>query len=192
MINKEIRKTLVEMIPVLTFCMCFGTTAGILLNYSGDILEKELMVGILIITPSIMALGGYISSIFSMRLTTALYSGIIEPKIKRSTFIENNFIALFILSVIISVIIGVLSYLIVIWLGSPTNLSIFGFLFLSVVGGLIDFVVCLLATIPIAFISFYKGLDPDNLTTPILNSLSDMFSVISIFIALQLYISIFP
>ena len=191
MINKETKKTLVQMIPILSICMCLGLTAGILLNLTDIWLEKELVVGILIITPAIMAMGGYISSIFSMRITTALYSGIIEPKLKRYSLLENNLIALLILSIIISIFIGIISYIAIILLNLNTNLTIWSLLFLSTIAGLVDFIICLFVTIPVAFISFYKGLDPDNLASPLLNSLSDLLSVLSIFIALNLYLIIF-
>ena len=191
MINKEIKDTIIQMVPILTLCMCFGTTAGFLLNFSERYLEKEFIIGVLIITPAIMALGGYISSIFGMRITTALYSGLIEPKIKRYSFLENNLIALLILAFFISVLIGITSYFTVFLLNLKTNLTILDFLFFSTVAGLIDFIICLLVTIPVAFISFYKGLDPDNLTSPLMNSLSDLLGVISIFITLNLYLIIF-
>lgn len=64
--NKEIKKTITEMVPILTFCICFGITAGLLLNLTEIWLDNELFIGILVITPAIMALGGYISSIFGM------------------------------------------------------------------------------------------------------------------------------
>ncbi|MHA1270738.1 MAG: magnesium transporter [Candidatus Helarchaeota archaeon] len=191
MINKEIRKTLKQIIPILTLCMCFGITAGLLLNLSDTWLEKELVVGILIITPAIMALGGYISSIFGMRITTALYSGMIEPKIRHYSFLENNLIALLILSLIISITVGAVSYLVVYILNLNTSLNLWSFIFISTIAGLIDFIICLIITIPVAFISFYKGLDPDNLTSPLMNSLSDLLSILSIFIALNLYLTLY-
>ncbi|MHA1311679.1 MAG: magnesium transporter [Candidatus Helarchaeota archaeon] len=191
MVNNEIKKNLFEMIPILTICMSFGTTAGILLNTLSSFLEKSLIVGILIITPANMALGGYISSIFSMRITTALYSGLIEPKFKRYSILENNLIALLFLSLIISISIGIISYFTVILLNLKTQLSIWNFIFISTIAGLINFIICLIITIPVAFISFYKGLDPDNLTTPLMNSISDLLSVLSIFIAINFYLIIF-
>ncbi|TFF88582.1 MAG: hypothetical protein EU549_02740 [Promethearchaeota archaeon] len=191
MINQQIKKNLIQIIPVLTLCMFFGITAGLLLNMMDIWLERELVIGILLISPAIMALGGYISSIFSMRITTALYSGLIEPKIKRYSFLENNLIALLFLSIVISISIGAVSYFTVFLLGLITDITIWGFIFLSTIAGMIDFIVCLLITIPVAFISFYKGLDPDNLTTPLMNSISDLLSIVSIFIALNLYLILF-
>ncbi|MBD3226581.1 MAG: hypothetical protein GF329_00195 [Candidatus Lokiarchaeota archaeon] len=191
MINKQIKKNLIQIIPVLTACMFFGITAGLLLNLIDICLDKELLIGVLLISPAIMALGGYISSIFSMRITTALYSGLVEPKLKRYSLLENNLIALLSLSLIISILIGIVSYFTVYLLGLITSVTLWGFIFLSTVAGMIDFVVCLLITIPVAFISFYKGLDPDNLTSPLMNSISDLLSILSIFLALNLYLILF-
>ena len=177
MVRSIFLKILEENLPIIILCLCIGILSGYFLNQS---ITNET-TGILLISPAIMATTGNIGSIFGSQLTTDLHSGIIDAKLKQARTLTMRIIAMIILSLIISTMIGVTAYFI------SLILKIFGrqlyhFIFLSIISGSITSILMIVISIFVSFISFSRGLDPDNFVTPLVSTISDFLSVAIIII----------
>ncbi|MHA1378799.1 MAG: magnesium transporter [Candidatus Helarchaeota archaeon] len=175
MVRSEFFKIIEENLPIIVFCLCIGILSGYFLNSS----TSYESMGILLISPAIMATTGNIGSMFGSQLTTALHSGIISAKFRTSRILIIRIIGMLILSLLISSLIGFCAYFI------SLILKIYGrklvhFLLLSIISGFITSSIIILISIFVSFISFSRGLDPDNFVTPLVTTISDFLSVLMI------------
>ncbi|MHA1299001.1 MAG: magnesium transporter [Candidatus Helarchaeota archaeon] len=164
-----------ENLPVIILCLCIGIISGYFLNQA---IMKET-IGILLISPAIMATTGNIGSIFGSQLTTDLHSGILSAKFGNTRKLTIRIGGMVILSLLISSLIGICAYLISLILKLPGK-EFYHFMLLSVVSGLITSMLMVFISIFISFVSFSRGLDPDNFVTPLVSTISDFLSVLII------------
>ena len=179
----EVKRILIEALPVLMLASAITVCGGFLLNSALDYGE---VIGVLIITPAILSTGGDIGTSFGARIATSLHSGLIEPRFQRTRLVYINFIALFVCGLIVSVVIGFVAFGISYYLGG--GWSLLQFLILSIVAGSIEYAIILFLSLFIAFISFRRGLDPDNLVAPLVTTIADLIGISAIFIVLSLII----
>jgi len=177
----EIKRILIEALPTLMLASTITICAGFLLNSALSLGE---VIGVLIITPAILGTGGDIGTSFGARITTSLHSGLIEPRFRRFRLVYINFTALFICGLIISVIIGFVSFGISSLMGG--EMQLIQFLILSIGAGSIEYVIILFIALSVAFISFRHGLDPDNLVAPLITTIADLIGISAIFLILKI------
>ena len=156
-------------------CICIGIISGYFIN-SYSINET---FGILLISPAIMSTTGNIGSIFGSKLTTALHSGIIGAKLKKNRILTINFMAMIILILLMSALIGCSAYIISLILKIEGK-ELTHFLMLTIVSGLVTSIFMILISIVVSFMTFSRGLDPDNFVTPIVTTLADFLSILII------------
>jgi len=130
--------------------------------------------------PGFLELRGSISGSLSSRLSSGLYLKLIKPKFENTYLIRGNIIASFILSIVISGLLGVLAFLV--------ELFIFDFYFIkiiyiSIIAGIIANVAGIIFSIFITFYIFRKGHDPNNITGPFITSIGDVISILSLLLA---------
>ncbi|NVM52220.1 MAG: magnesium transporter [Candidatus Helarchaeota archaeon] len=186
----KVRRILMEALPTLMFVTVITVFAGFLLNsafYMGDV------VGILIITPAIIGTGGDIGTSFGARITTQLHSGLIEPRFRRFRLVYINFFALFLCGFIVSVVIGFAGYSVGALIDgfnftTPLGLSLLDYLIIALAAGSIEYILILFISLFIAFISFRRGLDPDNLVAPLVTTIADLIGITVIFLTLNLIV----
>lgn len=183
-----LKRILAESLPTLLLVTVISVLAGFLLNSAFSIPD---VVGILIITPAIIGTGGDIGTNFGARITTQLHSGLIEPRFKRFKLVYINFIALFLCGFIVSVVVGFTGYYIGAFLDglnfvTPMGLSMTDYLIISVVAGSFEYSIILFLSLFIDFISFRRGLDPDNLIAPLITTIADLIGISAILLVLNL------
>ncbi|MFX1295232.1 MAG: magnesium transporter [Promethearchaeota archaeon] len=176
-----IKRIIIEALPTLMLASSITVIAGFFLNSALSIGE---VIGVLIITPAILGTGGDIGTSFGARITTSLHSGLIEPRFRRFRLVFVNFIALFICGLIVSVIIGFAAFSISELMGG--NMGLVQFLILSLGAGSIEYIIILFLSLCISFISFRRGLDPDNLVAPLITTISDLIGISAIFLILSI------
>jgi len=132
----------------------------------------------LFLVPLMNDLGGNLGCVLASRVSSGFHSGYIEAHIKDKELTENMFITLLMgLITFLTVALGVAVSSAVIDLGT-TALN----LILVILGaGVITTVGTMIITITVALISYKKRLDPDNIVIPVLTTLADLLSIISIF-----------
>jgi len=129
--------------------------------------------------PAIIALRGNISTAFGSRLGSAYHLGIIGKDNLWNEELKQNILGSFILSLFVSIIIGLLAYLTSFIFGVyPDAVKLISIVILA---GIISAVILNLMTIAIIYLVFKRGYDPDNITGPALATFGDIVTMLSLF-----------
>lgn len=167
--------------------------SGLLSCFSGVFMEiniEKLIVApsILLMIPAFLEEGGNISSVLASRLSSKLHLGLIKAEIKIDTTLKKEFFISLLLYLLVFPIIGVLSHILCITTGI-TSVGILKSLIISTIAGFFLIVVMIAITFYISVVSYERGIDPDNVTIPIITSIADIAGVLSLFIVSMFVLS---
>ena len=173
----SIRRIVFESYQILLISILIGLFAGITLQGSLGRIEGTLVV---MMVPMLNGIGGNLGSILGARLGSALHLGMVEPRLKGKV-LRGNVNASVLTSVgvfsFISVIFFAIAYM---WgmgfIGAAKHALAF------ILAGMLLTPVIIMSTIISAFISFRKGLDPDNVVIPIITSIIDVVAAVCLLI----------
>lgn len=169
--SKEILK---ESIPVLMFCAAISVFSGLSLSRNEEILK--FLPGILLIVPAFMSINGNISSIITSRLSSALHMGLIKPNFRRTHLLMKNFYSMLIISFITFPILGfVAGFFNIIFSGSDLGLIFFPLI--TLLSGMITISSLMFLSIFVSYMTYRKGLDPDNVVVPFLTTVGDFIGI---------------
>ncbi len=157
---------------------------GIYLGTFSEILEY--LPGLVIMIPAAIGMRGNIFASLGSRISTALHVGEIS-NLDRSPVIMGNVTASLVLTLTVSVLLGVLSRVTAVVFGF-TSISVVDLVVISVMGGLISSLFILGFTLLVAVQSFSRGWDPDNVTAPLITSVGDFITLPCLFVAARLLI----
>ena len=163
-----------ESFIALLICALGDFFAGIILGNMTFYLET--FPGLLVIIPGAIGMRGNIFGSLASRLSTNLHIGIISPKFEFSEQLDDNIISSFVLTLILSLFLAVVARLFCI-LFNFESISLMDFILISVIAGVISNLIMLPFTMFISFKSFNHGWDPDNITTPIIAAVGDLFTL---------------
>ena len=178
---EEHEDILKESFIALLICACGDLIAGVILGSMNIFLET--FPGLLVLIPGAIGMRGNIFGSFASRLSTALHIGIIEPKFSSSEELVNNIFSSFVLTLFLSLFLAIIAKIICVIFGFP-SMSIVDFILISLIAGIISVVIMLPVTMFISFRSFKRGWDPDNVTTPLVAAVGDLFTLPAIIVAL--------
>ncbi len=170
-----------ESFIALLICACGDLIAGVILGSMNIFLET--FPGLLVLIPGAIGMRGNIFGSFASRLSTALHIGIIDPKFSSSEELMNNIFSSFVLTLFLSLFLAVIAKVICVIFGFP-SMDIVDFILISLIAGLISVVIMLPVTMFISFRSFKRGWDPDNVTTPLVAAVGDLFTLPAIIVSL--------
>lgn len=172
-----------ESVPVLTLAAFVGVVAGTTMQLN---MKTWLTIPVfLMLVPPLSDLGNDVACIISSRITTLLAIGLIEPRLKRSVALEENLISIMIIGMLSSLYLGTINFIIAEHMGLGA-IQVWSFLTVCVIAvTLLTFLVSMISIV-IAFLSWRRGLDPDNVTIPISTSISDILAISSLLIAVGL------
>ena len=164
------KRIVIESIPVLLIC-------GLLSSFSGSILgmkaEEILSVAaILTIIPAFLEDGGAIGGILAARFSTYLHTGEIRYGEKLPKKAISLFILMHLEGLIIFPLIGIFGFIAGSYMGLPTY-SILRMILISLIAGEIMVLIVNFLSFYVVMVSYKVGMDPDNVTIPILTSLMD-------------------
>ncbi|WP_407413472.1 magnesium transporter [Methanobrevibacter sp.] len=172
-----------ESFIALLICALGDLFAGIILGNMTFFLET--FPGLIVIIPGAIGMRGNIFGSFASRLSTNLHIGIISPKFKFSEELNNNIISSFVLTLVLSLFLAIIAKLFCILLHFE-SISLIDFIFISIIAGIISNLIMLPITMFVSFKSFNHGWDPDNITTPIIAALGDLFTLPAIIISVMI------
>ena len=180
-----------ESLIALSICAVGDLCAGIILGNMEFFLQTY--PGLMVIIPGAIGMRGNIFGSFGSRLSTHLHIGTISPEFKRSDLLDENITASIILTMALSVLLGAIAKVICILFNFP-SISLFDFVLISFIAGLISTVIMLPITMFISLKSFEGGWDPDNITTPLIAAFGDFFTLPAIVAAIYVvqFVSIVP
>jgi len=182
--KETFKRIMKESAPALIVAALIDIMAGTAMQLRG----VEAWVAIpafLMLVPSLSDLGNDVACIISSRITTLLALGVIEPKLERSETLEKNIIAIVTVGVLSSFYMGIINFAVAdkAGLGSDPMLPFLMACVISVT--VLTLLVCVVA-ITVAFITWRRGLDPDNVTIPISTSISDLLAIFSLLISMRI------
>ncbi|RJS82872.1 divalent cation transporter [Methanophagales archaeon] len=164
----------------LLFCSFTGLLAGVGLSLMTDMLQ--LLPGLMILIPPAIDMRGNVYSALVSRLGTSMHLGLFSPTLKKGNVLYQNIYASLLLTMILSVILGLLAKLMANALGM-SSISVYGFVLISVIGGLISGIALLGIAIVVSIIGYRRSWNLDNISSPIITSAGDMITIPSLFLA---------
>ncbi len=183
------RNIIGQSVPILIVCLLIDIQAGIFLNLEPNLRIFKEWPSFLIILPAIIAITGNIGSIFGSRLTSSLYLGEIRPRLERNITLEKSILATILIGTISFLLIGLAAWIIGRQLGlnQPTLIN---YLLITTTSGLILTLFASLLAISSSFITYKKGIDPDNIVIPTVTSLGDLVGVAFFLLIIRIVIPV--
>ncbi|MBI2579148.1 MAG: magnesium transporter [Candidatus Aenigmarchaeota archaeon] len=161
--------------------------AGVLLHGAEETLA--LLPGLIVLVPAAIGMRGNIFSSMGSRLGSALHLGAVDRLSLDDRTVKNNIYAPLSLSIIFSVLSAFIAKAVLLLAGFP-SISVFSLVLISFIGGMISSILLLIITFGISFQSYRRGWDPDNLTSPMLSGLGDLFTIPALLIAAEFVIGL--
>ncbi len=181
-IHSNLFQLLKVQLPLLILVSLLEIIAGLLLESMSTYLILE--PSILLLIPAFLALGGNVGITYGSRLSSAIHLGVLRFNLSNTIF-KNNIIAISIASIIVFFLMGLFSFII----SNVEALSINKMIFISLFAGVILIAIIMPASILIAYISYKRGIDPDDTMIPSITAIADvvgMFVLFMIIIELRL------
>ena len=183
MVYDDFKSMIKQSTPLITFYGIFELFAGLFLV--GISKRMELIPGILILLPGILDMRGNISCALGSRLGSALHMGYIKPAFRFDDEMKANIFSSLILSIVMSIILAALSYWISLFMNIK-NVSFALLFFISVLSSTLSGIFLTFLTVSVAIMTYRKGLDPDNITTPLLATIGDIAMVAFIAFSIEI------
>ncbi len=150
--------------------------------------EIELLPGLFVLIPALLDMRGGIGSTLGARLNSGLHLGYIKPG-RMTKALKINIYAAITLSFLLSVILSAFASL-ACYLAGIASISFLEFLLISVIAGVTSGLVLMVIAIFISNLSYRKGLDPDDVTTPTIGAAGDIITVVCLFIAVRIVLGL--
>jgi mgtE-like transporter len=166
-----------QSLPLIVLCGLGAIVAGSTLGLMIDLIRE--IPGLIVVVPAIIALRGNISTAFGSRLGSAYHLGVINADNLWNDELRQNILGSLILSLFVSIIIGLLAYVTSFILGVyPNPLKLVSIVLLA---GIVSALILNCLTIVIIYLVFKRGYDPDNITGPALATFGDIITMLSLF-----------
>ncbi|PNX51371.1 MAG: hypothetical protein BV456_03405 [Thermoplasmata archaeon M8B2D] len=159
--------------------------------FAGQILQgkQELLVTLpifLISVPVVNSVAGNIGSVLGARLASGLHVGYITHSLKDKEMHHNLLFSLLI-GFLSYFILAILIYLVALFSKIAEDITLFEFVGIIVFTGFL--LICVVAIISVftAFISFKRGLDPDDMVAPVVTTVGDIMGILFLFIVITIF-----
>ena len=165
-------------LPLLTICVLIEIFAGSILQGGQNILIDIPIF--LISIPVINSVGGNIGSILGARLASGLHVGSITLNLEDKHMHENVFTSI-LLGICSYVILAIVIYYIGTFTGTTKGIELIPYLIIFIGTGV--FLICILTFVSVfsAFISYKKGIDPDDVVAPLVTTFGDTIGIMLLF-----------
>lgn len=173
------KKVIVESVPVLLLCGLGGALTGYILGNMTPVLR--LLPGLIAFVPAIIGMRGNISSTMGSRLGSAVHLGLIEEGFT-SEFVKENLKGSLSLSFFVSLLLPVFFLLTSILFSFEVTTTIFLILLsISVSTSITSGLLLSSFTFFIVISAVKAGIDPDNITGPLLTTVGDVLTLLILF-----------
>lgn len=176
----NVRPIVIQGLSVLILCAIIEILTGNIMEGMSEKLTVTLP-GLILIIPPLLDLRGNVNGALASRLGTALHTGILEPKFSMTEELKINVASSLILSLIASATIGVIASLISLLFGISA-INFIKLILVAVAAGFISGVILAVLTVAVSIFSYIRGWDPDNITAPLMATIGDLITMVSIFI----------
>lgn len=142
--------------------------------------------GLLVLVPAAIGLRGNIFTPVGNRLSTAIHTGTFSLSRSRRSVLGQNVTAAVVLTVAVSVLLGVVAKVIAVGLGQAESVPIADFVVISTVGGILASAVVLASTVGIAAGAVRYDWDLDDVSAPLVSTLGDVLTLPALWVAAAL------
>jgi mgtE-like transporter len=153
---------------------------GQLLQYGEDVLLQQLPI-FLISIPVINGIGGNIGSILGAHIASGLHVGSIKIDYKDKQMNER-FITALLMGITTYFFLSIGIYLTGVLGIVKMTIGFASFVFVIIATGTVLVLLISIVSVLTAFISFKKGMDPDDIVAPVVTTLGDTFGIIFLFV----------
>ena len=182
------KKIVKNSIPILTIAVLIEIFAGSVLQAKSDVLLIYAPI-FLISIPVVNSVGGNIGSVFGARLASGLHIGTIEVNYKDKKMLESLFTAI-VIGVLTYFVLSIVIYYVAAFSSIQMNISMIGFVAIFITTGVLLVSVVIIFSILAAFISFKRGLDPDDMVAPIVTTVGDVLGILILFLIINIGVGI--
>jgi len=151
-----------------------GILAGVFLGKTEETLL--LIPGLIVLVPAAMGMRGSIGGALGSRLSTALHLGTIDKLSLNDKVVRVNIFSSIMLSFFLSIFLAFVAKFMTGIFGLK-SISLFSFIVISTVGGMLAGLILALMTVITAFVAYRKNMDLDNIQAPIITALGDLFTI---------------
>ena len=176
---EEYGRDYAESLAAVSVYILGGVVAGSFMLLGRNVFRRR--PELLVIIPPLQDLKGNLYSSLGSRVSTKLHLGLIRPVIRDRRLMED-LLASMASSMSMNILIGVVGYVIANAMGF--SVSPFFFVSLALLSSLLIFAFLFPVTIAASIYSFRRGLDPDNVVAPLVQTLGDMITLPSLFLVL--------
>jgi mgtE-like transporter len=156
---------------------------------AGQIMQGKLEILIffpifLISIPVINSVAGNIGSVLGARLASGLHVGYVTLSLKDKKMIQNLFYSM-VVGLLTYFILAIFIYLVALFGNIAEDILLIEFVSIVVITGFL--LVCIVAIVSVltAFISFKRGLDPDDMVAPVVTTVGDIMGIVLLFLILE-------
>jgi len=149
----------------------------------------EYLPGLIVLIPAVMGLKGNIDVTLGSRLGSAVHMGVISSKNIWNVETKENVTASLALGIIMAIVAGIFAYITCILFGLPC-MALWKLIGIALLSGILAGVILAFFTIGIIILSFKRGLDPDNITAPLLATVGDMITLGCLFLTALFFIEV--
>ncbi len=173
-----------QSLPVLLLAGLLDSAAGIIIE--SDIHAIAAVPIVLVVIPAFLEEGGNIGNILASRLSTKLHLGTLDVDLQVGKEVKSEFLMTYFLAIVIFPVTAIIAYFFGAALGIG-GISLLNMIAIISFAGFILTTIAIISTFIISILSFKYGMDPDNVTIPIITSLIDLIGIISLIIVLELF-----
>ncbi len=159
----------------LTVSVIAAALAGMILVAAQD--ELLRLPGLFAMIPAAIALRGNIFGALGSRLSTSIHAGSFSTAPRAGTVVGQNVIAALVLSLTLSVVLGILAKTVAVAFGVADTVGVEDYIVVSVLGGLLASVVVLAVTLSLAAAAVRYGWDLDDVNAPLVTAAGDVFTI---------------
>lgn len=174
------RVTVRQGIVAVSIAALTSLVAGVVLAAMDRRLEE--VAGLLLLVPVSIGLRGAIFGALAARLGTSIHSGLFEVSREREGVLYQNVYAAALLTVATSVTMAVLARAIAALLDIDT-VSVWDFIAVALVGGILSSAVVLAVTVLLSVVSFRRDWDLDSVGAPLITAIGDVVTLPMLFVA---------
>lgn len=177
-----------EALPVLAVSAVGGLFAGVVLG--GMEAELEILPGLLLLVPALLATRGNVYGSLGARLASALHQGLVEPRFALDDRrIVSAVVAAMINGVTVSVFAAVAGFAILAALGRP-HAPLTALVGVALVAGVLSGLMLTAAVVAVVFAGYRRGLNPDTLAGPVVTTTGDVVGLATMLFAARLVIAL--
>lgn len=165
-----------ETFPILLISLGGGLFAGLVLE--GLLESVAEYPGLLVMVPVFLATRGNVYGALGGRIASGLHQGLIEPQLQYDERLANAALASLVNGIGISVVIGVLTWLVLTILPNWEPAMLVQLVAIMFVAGVLTSLLMIVGMLVLIFAGFKRGYNPDNLVGPIVTTLGDIFGMV--------------